>query len=208
MARPHSPLITRETVAAAGLQVIDEHGLEGFSLSRVALALGVKPPSLYHHFRDRSEVLAAVARQILLQADEPRRFRTEDWREALVGLALSARRSILRHPHAAPLLLIHPPRYVVLRGYERSLRLMDRMGVPRERQMLIVQGMDAMLLGAALTAAYAHAHALAPFPQYDPGLFPSLAAAAQSHGMDEEATFAAMTRCFLAGLDQVLPPAT
>ena len=58
MARPRSPLISRETAIRAGLEVIDELGLDAFSLPLLAKRLGVKAPSLYHHFRDKSDVLA------------------------------------------------------------------------------------------------------------------------------------------------------
>src|SRR6185369_14231763 len=114
MARPRSPLISRETAVRAGLEVIDELGLDAFSLPLLAKKLNVKAPSLYHHFRDKSEVLAEIARQIMLDADEPRRLPTDDWQEAVVSLSISAHRSILRHPNAAPLLLLYPPRHIVL----------------------------------------------------------------------------------------------
>ncbi|HEY0649489.1 helix-turn-helix domain-containing protein, partial [Phenylobacterium sp.] len=74
MARPRSPLISREAAVRAGLAVLDEVGLEAFSLPMLAKKLEVKAPSLYHHFRDKSEVLAEIARQIMLDADEPRRL--------------------------------------------------------------------------------------------------------------------------------------
>ena len=61
MPRPTNPMISRRGAAQAALAVIDEHGLDGFSMALVAKRLSVKPPSLYHHFRDRRELLAEVA---------------------------------------------------------------------------------------------------------------------------------------------------
>ena len=66
MARPSKPLISRSGAALAALAVIDEAGLEELSLSLVAHKLGVRPPSLYHHFKDKSELLEEVARIMLL----------------------------------------------------------------------------------------------------------------------------------------------
>jgi TetR/AcrR family tetracycline transcriptional repressor len=205
MARPRSPLISRETAVRAGLEVIDELGLDAFSLPLLAKKLSVKAPSLYHHFRDKSAVLAEIARQIMLDADEPRRLPTDDWQEAVVSLSISAHRSILRHPNAAPLLLLYPPRHVVLSGYERTLRKFEKRGVPPELRMLISVGLDNILMGFALTAAYSRSKGLPPFPVYDPAAFPSFAAAVKANPFDEEQLFVATVRAFLAG---VTNPAT
>ena len=205
MARPRSPLISRETAVRAGLEVIDETGLEAFSLPLLAKKLNVKAPSLYHHFRDKSELLAEIARQIMLDADEPRRLPTDDWQEAVISLSLSALRSIVRHPNAAPLLLLYPPRHIVLSGYERTLRKFEKKGVPPELRMLISVGLDNILMGFAIPASYARAKGLPPFPVYDPAAFPSFAAAVTANPFDEEQLFVATIRAFLAG---VTNPAT
>jgi len=200
MARPRSPLISRDTAVRAGLEVLDEVGLEAFSLPMLAKKLDVKAPSLYHHFRDKSEVLAEIARQIMLDAEEPRRLSNDDWQEAIVSLSVSARRSILRHPHAAPLLLLYPPRHQVLSAYERALRRFEKRGVPPELRMLISLGLDNILMGSALTGAYAKSRGLPAFPVYDPAAFPSLAEAAKANPFDEEQMFVATVRAFLAGV--------
>ena len=67
LARPSKPLISRTNAAEAALEVIDEHGLEELSLSLVAKKLGVRPPSLYPHFKDKSELLQEVARLMLVK---------------------------------------------------------------------------------------------------------------------------------------------
>jgi AcrR family transcriptional regulator len=200
MARPRNPLISREGAIRAALDVIDEEGLDGFNLGRVAKRLGVAAPSLYHHFRDKNEVLTEVARLILLEADEPSRLPADDWREALISLAISARRSILRHPKAAPLLLMHPPRHVALRAYERSLRVFEKKGVPKDLHIPIVSGMDNIVFGAALLTASARAQGIDAFPIFDPSSFPSLTAAIKANEMDEEEIFIRVARSFLEGI--------
>ena len=200
MPRPKSPLISREGAVRAALDVIDEEGLDGFNLGRVAKRLGVSPPSLYHPFRDKNEVLTEVARLILLEADEPSRLPADDWREALISLAVSARRSILRHPKAAPLLLMHPPRHVVLRAYERSLRIFEKKGVPKELHMQIVTGMDSIVFGAALLTASARAQGIDAFPIFDPSSFPSLTNAIKANALSEEEMFVRVARGFLEGV--------
>jgi len=71
LARPSTPLISREGAARAALAVIDQHGLEGWSLDEVARALGVRAPSLYQHFKGKSDLLAEVAMLILKDIPAP-----------------------------------------------------------------------------------------------------------------------------------------
>jgi TetR/AcrR family transcriptional regulator, tetracycline repressor protein len=63
----------RSSHAAAGLSVtaivdealtvIAERGVEGLTMSALAERLGVRSPSLYHHVRDKAELLDLVARE-------------------------------------------------------------------------------------------------------------------------------------------------
>src|SRR5262245_49672424 len=102
-------MISRERAARAALGVIDAQGLDALSLALVARHLGVKAPSLYHHFRDKAELLKEAARLILLDVSAPDP-EGGNWQDAFVERSLATRRSILRHPHAAPLLLQFFPR--------------------------------------------------------------------------------------------------
>lgn len=200
MPRPRRPLISRQGAVRAALEVIDDQGLDGFNLALVAKRLNVAAPSLYHHFRDRNEILTEVARLLLVEAEDQTRLPADDWREALISLAVAARRSILRHPKAAPLLLMHPPRHVVLKAYERSLRLFEKKGVPKELHMTIVTGMDSIVFGASLLTASTRAQEIDAFPIFDPSTFPSLTNAIKANLLDEEAVFVRVARAFLEGI--------
>ncbi len=48
-------------VIATAAQIADAEGLEAVTLSRVATALGVKPPSLYNHVANRDALLRGIA---------------------------------------------------------------------------------------------------------------------------------------------------
>ncbi|MFC9993456.1 TetR/AcrR family transcriptional regulator [Nocardia sp. NPDC127526] len=51
----------REELMRASLQLIDSEGLAAVSLRRVAREAGVSPGAPYHHFADRSALLAALS---------------------------------------------------------------------------------------------------------------------------------------------------
>ena len=71
MGRP--AIITKERVAEVTLRIIDEEGLDAVSIERIASELGVRGPSLYHHFADKAAILTEVARLVLgdLDLDRP-----------------------------------------------------------------------------------------------------------------------------------------
>ena len=199
MPRPTTPIISREGVAAAALGVIDDQGLDTFGLNIVAVRLGVKTPSLYHHFHGKSEVLAEVARLLLKEGKLPNAVAGLDWREEIVRISLASWRSILRHPQAAPLLLRFFPRLVLGGAYEHWAKLLTLNHVPVEWQITILEGSEKLTFGSALfTAASRSSEPGLETPAGDP--HPYLAAAVAGHEWDEEETFLRCLRAFLRGL--------
>lgn len=54
------PTLTRGDVIAAGARLLDEVGVEGVTMRRLAAALGTGPATLYWHVRDKDELLVAI----------------------------------------------------------------------------------------------------------------------------------------------------
>lgn len=61
---------TRADVVATALRVLDEQGLEGCSMRRVAAELDVQPSALYHHVPNKQSLLALMADEITRDARE------------------------------------------------------------------------------------------------------------------------------------------
>ena len=194
--RPSSPLISRTGAAEAALAVIDEFGLSGMSLGRVAERLGVRPPSLYHHFENKTELLAEVARLLLLNLPGMH-YKDLPYEERIVTLCISARRSLLRHPKAALLMLEFFPRHLLLEAYDEAA---ESDPYPAEIQMAVIEGTEKLTFGSALFAAAAQARGIAPMPTVNPDVFPHLARAIESNPFDEEALFAETIRIFFVGV--------
>src|SRR5215510_10070741 len=57
--------LDRETVVREALEQLDEVGLEGLTLRRIAKTLGVQAPALYWHFRNKQELLDEMATVML-----------------------------------------------------------------------------------------------------------------------------------------------
>ncbi|USQ97379.1 TetR/AcrR family transcriptional regulator [Caulobacter sp. RL271] len=197
MARPSSPLISRSSAAVAALAVIDEVGLSGFSLARVATKMGVQAPSLYHHFADKAALLEEVARLLLLNL--PGMEKTElPYEERIVTLCVSARRSLLRHPNAALLMLQFFPRHLLLSAYNEAAASDP---YPPEFHMAVIEGTEKLTFGSALFAAAAQARGIPPMPEADREKLPRLARALDANPFDdEEALFVETVRIFFTGV--------
>jgi len=53
--------VSREKLIQAGMRELEEHGLEGFSLRRVAQRCGVSCAAPYRHFKDKRALVQAIA---------------------------------------------------------------------------------------------------------------------------------------------------
>ncbi|MFD4675750.1 TetR/AcrR family transcriptional regulator [Lentzea sp. NPDC058450] len=101
--RPRTPLLSRESIVAATLQVIGDEGVAAVGMRSVARLLGVDAKSLYNHVDGKDGLLDAVAEQLLSGLALP--APTGDARHDLHAIAHAFRDRALAHPGAAPLVL-------------------------------------------------------------------------------------------------------
>ena len=97
-----APPLSREIIVLAALELIDEAGLEAFSLRTLAQRLGVYPTAVYWYVPNRNELTAQVVAHILDKVPSQRRRRT--WQQSLRDLFTSFRAAVAAHPNAAPLI--------------------------------------------------------------------------------------------------------
>jgi AcrR family transcriptional regulator len=69
MARPRTPLLSRDGIVAAALALVDAEGLEALSTRRLAAELGVSGPSLYNHVATKDELIDAVVDSVVAGVD-------------------------------------------------------------------------------------------------------------------------------------------
>ena len=202
MARPSKPLISRDAAVEASIEIIDSDGLEAFSLPRLAKHMGVRAPSLYHHFSDKNEILTEVARYIAgTSVARPRRRPGADWPEYFVALALNFRQSILRHRNAAPILLQHLPRELFVGTYEETAQFLLDSGVPAELHVRILDGRETLSIGTVLMEAMRPPSTKSTiFPNVDKTSQPLLTEALASNPLTQKQLFEEMVRSFLHGV--------
>lgn len=187
MARPSVPLIVRPTVLQRALDLIEEVGYEQFSLPRLAKMLGVQPPSLYHHFASRAELLDEAARSVVGSADPPALDDiTEPWPDLCLESARFFRDLILARPRVAPL-IIH---YLAVHGMpdtnDRAVRELNEHGISDHDARRVVEGLERVALGLISVEVQ---RTLAPDADDTP------------RGRADEEIFVDTIRAFLAGVD-------
>lgn len=201
MARPSQPLLSRESVVAAALRIIDAEGLAACSTPRVAREFGVRAPSLYHHFADRADIMAEVARLVVRETPFPKERDPGRWMDWFVEQAVNFRRTILRHPNVAPILLEFLPRDSLSVLYDNAAHLLAEAGVPVEVHALILDGLETLTVGAALiTATTSAQNRTTPFPHLDRSTDLALAAAVDANPWTTtEEMFVEVVRSMLRG---------
>lgn len=202
MARPSKPLISRTTVVQASIEIIDAEGVGAFSLPRLAAHLGVRAPSLYHHFADKNEIMIAIARHIGGKSViRPRRVPGDDWPEYFVSLSMNFRQSVLRHRNAATILIEHLPHETLVGSFEDAARFLRDSGVPTHLHVQILDGIETLCVGAVLAEAARKPrsrHAL--FPDVDGDRHPYLTTAITENELSVKELFAERIRSFLYGV--------
>lgn len=91
----------RAAVVERALVVLDEYGLADLTMRRLGTELGVQPSALYHHFRNKQQLLAAVADEILARGR--RGARPERWDARVESVCSELRDALLAYRDGAEL---------------------------------------------------------------------------------------------------------
>ena len=99
----YAPSDVREALILAGIEEIEEHGPDGFSLRRVASKCGVSCAAPYKHFKNKETLLSAIVsyigeKQAMLEEHILEVFPTHD-AECLIELCLASVRFWIGNPH-------------------------------------------------------------------------------------------------------------
>lgn len=90
---------TRDDVVATAIAILDDQGLPGLTMRRIATTLGVQQSALYWHFASKQLLLAAMADEILRRGPQP--SPEERWDSTVAALAEALRDSLLAYRDGA-----------------------------------------------------------------------------------------------------------
>ena len=93
MVEQAQPKLSRELILDAALALTERDGIDSLSMRRLAQELDVWPMSVYRYFRDKEELLDAVAGSAAAEARLP--ARRGSWRSRLGSLLDELRRTLV-----------------------------------------------------------------------------------------------------------------
>ncbi|WP_433267685.1 TetR/AcrR family transcriptional regulator C-terminal domain-containing protein [Actinosynnema sp. CS-041913] len=186
----------RETIVRAALGLLNEVGLDGLTLRRLAVELDVQAPALYWHVRNKAELLDGMAAAIVGDAfdglEAPRRG--ESWVEWTAETARRLRDTMLAYRDGPRVLSGAYLAHVSGRPLELALRT------------LCDAGFSVRDAARGITTVYSYVQgftaeeqATAP-PAADPGRFPLAARAHADLVADSDARFEHGLHLLLSGL--------
>ena len=122
--------LSRQVILEAAISLIENEGIDQFSIRKLGALLNRNPTAFYRHYRSKSDLLLAVADQLLseiLVDFVP----DDDWAQSLRDIVHRARSVYLRHPELSETLAFAPDGLSGnARVYEQVLRALVRSGLP------------------------------------------------------------------------------
>ncbi|KKJ94968.1 TetR/AcrR family transcriptional regulator C-terminal domain-containing protein [Micromonospora sp. HK10] len=198
--------LDRETIVETALTLINEVGLDGLSLRRLAQELGVQGPALYRHFASKQDLLRAMAdamfvpEMAVLERPPPK----ADWADWLIARSRAVRRAILAHRDGGRLKEhLHSPADQ-WPGLELLLQMMEDAGFDLESAIYGIHTVGNHILGTVIAEQEMRAHQESPTdpPRIDPARFPRVArgAALRRGGRDFDREFEYGLHLIVSGL--------
>ena len=149
MPRPKTPLISRRAALEAALKIVDDEGLDALSIRRLGLALNVNGASLYHHFKNKEDILIGVTQLALEDVTAPK-SETESWRSWLPANAERTRQVLIMHPGLIPLMLERSKLGIGVRELGASAKRMEAEGVPLGAIAPLIHSLELLAILCAL----------------------------------------------------------
>jgi TetR/AcrR family tetracycline transcriptional repressor len=141
--------LTRHTVLATAVALIDRDGLQALTMRRLGKDLGVEAMSLYHHVTSKDAVLNGVVDLVIGAVELP--DANLDWSQWTRQFAHAYRRVALDHPNVFPLIALRPlATEHALRPVEMGLQVLRRAGFDGRHALAAFQTVANFASGFAL----------------------------------------------------------
>ncbi|MGQ5262646.1 TetR/AcrR family transcriptional regulator [Micromonospora sp. ZYX-F-536] len=122
-----------DKIVTSALRIADAEGLGAITIRRLAQEHGVTPMALYRYFRDKDDLLAALAERVLADVHLPEPS-DDPWDRQLRALLAACLAAVRPHPAVAGLIptrvLLSEPGLMLV---ERTLALLAEAGFPPDQ---------------------------------------------------------------------------
>ncbi|MFC9557849.1 TetR/AcrR family transcriptional regulator [Rhodococcus sp. NPDC056960] len=195
MVRPKVPLISRRKAMEDALKIVDTEGLDALSIRRLGEELKVNGASLYHHFKNKDEILVGVTQLALAEVVAPR-TEGESWQTWLPLNAYRTREALVSHPELIPIMLRRAPLGIGVAEVESSVERLIGEGLPLSMILPLMESLELLAITSALQEI---GPPRAPSsPKALESLTPNLDAARKARGMSSSELFEVMANSMIS----------
>jgi TetR/AcrR family transcriptional regulator, tetracycline repressor protein len=120
--------LDRVAIVATAITLLDDVGLDGLTMRRLAAELGVQNPALYWHFRNKQQLLVEMSDAIQFSDEHAPPRDGETWQDWLTGRARQRRKLLLAHRDGARLVASTRAGITILRRFDEELTAMTARG--------------------------------------------------------------------------------
>ncbi|GAA3590578.1 hypothetical protein GCM10022419_086490 [Nonomuraea rosea] len=144
--------LDKQRIVTEAVALLDDEGLNGVTLRKLATRLGVRSPTLYWHLPNKAALVTAIAEAILEQEfpelvpAEP----GERWQDWLIGLAERLRRALLAHPDGARVISASQLSLKMAAISELAMSTLVARGLPLRAARMIVLTVERFTVGYVL----------------------------------------------------------
>lgn len=108
-AKPTKETLSRSYILETTLKIIDQIGLNKFSMRKLGQDMNVSPMAVYRYFPNQDALFDGLVEWIWQAALVEKEYSTADsWQEQLIGIMTHLRQALLEHPNTLPLISTHP----------------------------------------------------------------------------------------------------
>lgn len=144
--------LNRQRIVTEAVALLDDSGLDGVTLRRLAQRLGVQAPTLYWHVRNKAALVTAIAEAILeeefTEMHPPQAG--ERWQDWLIRLAERLRRAMLAHPDGARVVSAAQLSLTMAAISELAMSALVDRKIPLREARLIVLAVERFTIGHVL----------------------------------------------------------
>ena len=144
--------VTRDDVINTAIQLLQEVGLDGLTLRRLATELGISAPTLYWHVKDKRELLDLMSEQMVRIAREKMPpFPTDlPWDEKIAEGLRRQYEAMIAYRDGARVVAGNRPTEASLPGIEQFLKLWVSAGFPPNEALAYTLSLGDFITGCAL----------------------------------------------------------
>ena len=144
--------VTRDDVIHTAIQLLQEVGLDGLTLRRLATELGISAPTLYWHVKDKRELLDLMSEQMVRMAREKMPPFPPDlpWDEKIAEGMRRQYEAIIAYRDGARVVAGNRPTEASLPQIENFLKMWVEAGFPPSEALAYILTFGDFITGCAL----------------------------------------------------------